>query len=57
MRIAMIQPIKTAGAAEIRKMICQSSAVVSGTQATLNRKAIARDVRNADTKIAPTISM
>ena len=53
----MIQPIKTAGAAEIDKMICQSSPAVRVMHATLTRKAITRDVRKADTKMAETISL
>ena len=40
MRIAMIKPIKAVGAAEIEKMICQSSPAVKVMHATLTRKAI-----------------
>ena len=53
----MIQPIKTVGAAEIDKMICQSSPALRVMHATLTRKAITRDVRKADTKMAATISV
>ena len=52
----MIQPTKTVGAAEIDKMICQSSPALRVMHATLTRKAITRDVRKADTKMAATIS-
>ena len=53
----MIKPIRPVGAAEIDKMICQSSPAVRGMHATLRRKAIAKDVRKADTKMAATISV
>ena len=53
----MIQPIKTVGAAEIEKMICQSSPAVRVMHATLTRMAITGDVRKADTKMAATISV
>jgi hypothetical protein len=52
----MMQPIKTVGAAEIKKMICQSSAAVRVTQSTPKRKTITSDVKKIDPKIAATVS-
>ena len=57
MRITMIKLIRIVGAAEIDKMICQSSPAVMLMHAALTRKAIASDVRKADTTIAETISV
>jgi hypothetical protein len=48
----MIQPTKTVGPAKIDKMICQSSPALRVMHATLTPKAITRDVRKADTKMA-----
>jgi hypothetical protein len=57
MRIATIKPIKIVGVAEIDKIVCQSSPAGRIMHATFTRKAITRDVRKADTKMAATISV
>jgi hypothetical protein len=53
----MIKAIRPVGAAELDKIICQSSPAVRGMHATLTRKAIAKDVRKANRKMAATISI
>jgi hypothetical protein len=57
MRAAMIRPIKIAGAAETDNMNCQSSLALRLVHTTLTRKAISKELREANTKIAVTTSI
>ncbi|HZZ25887.1 MAG TPA: hypothetical protein VFE60_26495, partial [Roseiarcus sp.] len=57
MRAAMIRPKKIAGAAETGNMNCQSSLALRVVHTTLTRKAISKELREANAKIAVTTSI
>jgi hypothetical protein len=53
----MIRPIKIAGAAETDKMNCQSSLPLRLVHTTLARRAIIKELREANAKLAVTTSI
>jgi hypothetical protein len=57
MRIAMTKLIKIVGAAETDKMICQSSLALRLAHIALTRRAISKELIEANAKIAVTTSI